>query len=144
MMLTSYQATPADYPQVLQLWEQSVRATHHFLKAADLQFYKKIIPENLVQVDLRLWQVADELIGFSGTHQTELVMLFLAPAFIGRGYGQQIINQLDCQQRLQTVTVNQQNTVAKRFYDKQGFVPISVAPVDGFGKPYPIMQLHRD
>jgi hypothetical protein len=34
-----YQETERE--QIIQLWERSVRATHHFLNPADRDFYKK-------------------------------------------------------------------------------------------------------
>ena len=36
-------AVPADFDRLTDLWEQSVRATHHFLSEADIQYYKPLV-----------------------------------------------------------------------------------------------------
>jgi putative acetyltransferase len=33
----------ADFPHVVDVWEASVRATHHFLTEADIQFFKPLV-----------------------------------------------------------------------------------------------------
>ncbi len=37
-------ATTEDYPEIMKVWESSVKATHHFLKQEDFEFYKHIAP----------------------------------------------------------------------------------------------------
>ena len=37
-------ATEKDYPAIIDLWEQSVRATHHFLPEEYLQQIKVLLP----------------------------------------------------------------------------------------------------
>ena len=32
-----------DYPHMLEVWEASVRATHHFVSDADIQFFKPVV-----------------------------------------------------------------------------------------------------
>lgn len=39
-------ATRADYPALIDLWEASVRATHHFLPEAELLALKPLILEH--------------------------------------------------------------------------------------------------
>ncbi|TKN74307.1 hypothetical protein DVX06_13155, partial [Enterococcus faecium] len=46
--------------------------------------YKAIIPENLDEVKLYLWEDNGEIVGFSGVSAEELVMLFLDPDFIDK------------------------------------------------------------
>ena len=36
----------SEYPELLSIWEKSVRATHHFLKEEDVIFLRKLIEEN--------------------------------------------------------------------------------------------------
>ncbi len=33
----------AEFPEMAELWEASVRATHHFLKEQDIQFFKSLL-----------------------------------------------------------------------------------------------------
>jgi putative acetyltransferase len=37
----------ADFPRVVDVWEASVRAAHHFLTEADIQFFKPLVREEL-------------------------------------------------------------------------------------------------
>jgi len=45
--------SPEDFSKIVEVWEASVRATHHFLQEEDIQFFKPLIPEYLKAVQLR-------------------------------------------------------------------------------------------
>ncbi|MBC2061191.1 GNAT family N-acetyltransferase [Listeria marthii] len=143
MILINKRAKKEDYQTILAFWERSVIATHDFLTAEDRQFYKEQIPGFLDYVELLLWFSGEKVIGFSGTSERELDMLFLDPAFIGEGFGSQILGWLVGNKQINQVDVNEQNENAKRFYLKHGFVVASRSEVDGFGKAYPILHLER-
>ena len=45
-----------EYPLVVDLWEASVRATHHFLPESDIQYFKPLIlNEYLDAVNAKLY-----------------------------------------------------------------------------------------
>lgn len=90
-ILQQHCAIPTEYPLILAIWEQSVAATHDFLRPGDFAFYQALFPSFLGHVKLRLWSVDNQPIGFSGTSGDELVILFLDPTKIGAGYGHQIL-----------------------------------------------------
>lgn len=140
-MLSRSKATKDEYVLILEIWEKSVRHTHDFLAEEDIQFYKNVIPEYLENVDLVLWKDEQRIIGFSGTSEEELVMLFLDPIFIGKQYGSEILMELIASESIKRIDVNTQNEHAKRFYLNHGFEIDSEDAVDGFGKPYPITHL---
>lgn len=140
-MLSRSKATKDEYVLILEIWEKSVRHTHDFLDEEDIQFYKNVIPEYLENVDLVLWKDEQRIIGFSGTSEEELVMLFLEPIFIGKQYGSEILMELIASESIKRIDVNTQNEHAKRFYLNHGFEIESEDAVDGFGKPYPITHL---
>ena len=73
-MLSNQLATTSDYALVLDIWEQSVLATHNFLQPEDVTFYKTQIPQFLDQTVLRIWSLDNQPIGFSGTNGQELEM----------------------------------------------------------------------
>ncbi|EAF5656720.1 GNAT family N-acetyltransferase [Listeria innocua] len=141
MILINKRAEKQDYQTILAIWERSVIATHDFLTAEDRQFYKEQIPLFLDNVELFLWFSGEEVVGFSGTSERELDMLFLDPVATGNGYGSQILGWLIENRRINLVDVNEQNENATRFYLKHGFVVSSRSDSDGFGKPYPILHL---
>nr|WP_315157420.1 hypothetical protein [uncultured Flavobacterium sp.] len=37
--------TKTEYNEVVNIWEASVRATHHFLKEEDIQYFKSLVYE---------------------------------------------------------------------------------------------------
>lgn len=143
IMLNNQLATPQDYNLILAIWEKSALATHDFLSPNDLEFYKEQIPNFLDHVELRIWYIDKQPIGFTGTSERELDMLFLDPDKIGNGYGHQILTWLIETKRIHKIDVNEQNSRAKDFYLKHGFKVVSRSERDGFDKPYPILHLER-
>ncbi|WP_333777598.1 hypothetical protein [Enterococcus thailandicus] len=83
-MLTHKKAVLDDYPKVLEVWGKSVKETHDFLSPKDLVFYQEAIPNYLNAVEFLLWYDDEQLLGFSGTQNEELAMLFLNPEFMGK------------------------------------------------------------
>ena len=45
---------PEDFPRVVDVWEASVRATHHFVTAADIQFFKPLVREGLPLLHMQI------------------------------------------------------------------------------------------
>ena len=78
---------PEDFPRVVNVWEASVRATHHFVTEADIQFFKPLVREGLPHV-AELACVRDgegEVIGFIGIVDAKVEMLFIHPALARPG-----------------------------------------------------------
>jgi len=144
MQMQNRKATANDVGLIIDIWEKSVIATHHFLSDEDRQEIKKEIPLYLPEVDVRLWYVAGACIGFSGIHRGHLEMLFLDPSQIGLGYGRQIMQSLIREFHVRTVDVNKQNENAVRFYLKSGFAVVSEDATDSAGRPYSILHLKYD
>lgn len=140
-MLTKNVATKNDYQIILDIWEKSVKKKHHFLSKEDFNFYKEIIPKNLDYVTLYLWKIEDRVVGFTSIEGNELVMLFLDPDYIGKGYGSRILTELVTSENIKKIDVNSQNEHAKKFYLSHGFEIKSEDKMDGFGKKYPITHL---
>ncbi|AKD05609.1 hypothetical protein PKOR_09080 [Pontibacter korlensis] len=142
-----YTARPEDYAFLTEVWEASVRATHHFLTEEDILFYKPLVrDEYLQQVELRY--VKDEngrIAGFVGTAEGKVEMLFVHPESRGQGIGKKLLQYAVDALQANAVDVNEQNEQAIGFYEHFGFRTVSRSEVDGMGKPYPIlhMQLPR-
>ncbi len=134
-------------PQLLEclliIWEVSVRATHHFLSDAEVKQIKSYVPQALQSVSHLIVAVdaADEPIGFMGTEQNRLEMLFLSPAERGKGIGKQLVQYGVQQYGIQTVTVNEQNPQAVGFYEHLGFVTYQRTDHDEQGNPYPLLYM---
>jgi putative acetyltransferase len=137
------EALPNDYPEITEVWEASVRATHHFLSEADIQYFKPLILNEYLKA-VHLLCVKDDLgkiIGFLGVHEDSLEMLFLHPNARGQGIGKQLVNHAIQQLNIKKVDVNEQNPDALGFYQHAGFVIKGRSETDGLGKPYPILHL---
>ena len=134
----------AEYNTLLEIWESSVRATHHFLKEEDIQFFKKIIQEKDVFSHVELSCVRDlknNMLGFMGVSGENLEMIFIDAGFIGKGIGKMLLLHAIENLNIRKVDVNEQNESALKFYEHFGFKVISRSELDGTGKPYPILHM---
>ncbi|GAA0349477.1 acetyltransferase [Bowmanella denitrificans] len=132
-----------DYPQLIQIWEASVRATHDFLSDADILKLKPLILEQYFDA-VALTAARNEggeLLGFSGVAEGNLEMLFIAPEQRGLGVGTALCRHAIDQQGVSKVDVNEQNPQALGFYLHMGFVQIGRSELDGQGAPFPLLHL---
>ncbi|MBL0493071.1 acetyltransferase [Aeromonas veronii] len=136
-------ATRADYPALIDLWEASVRATHHFLPEAEILALKPLILEHYFDVVTLHFARTEEgqITGFSGVHEGKLEMLFVAPEARGSGVGGRLVEHAISQCGATQVDVNEQNEQAVGFYLKMGFTVTGRSPLDGQGKPYPLLHM---
>jgi putative acetyltransferase len=129
--------------QVIAVWEASVRATHHFLAAADIEFYKAIV-ENINFNALEMYCYltdAGTVAGFTGIADEKIEMLFVHPDYMGKGIGKQLLQWALTQSGARFVDVNEDNTKALSFYLKAGFKTTGRTETDDSGKPYPILKM---
>jgi putative acetyltransferase len=135
---------PVEYAILLGIWESSVRATHKFLREEDIVFYKNMISEEQVfcHVDVTTVRNADnEILGFTGTAEDKLEMLFIKPHLRGTGMGKLLLQHALANLGVRKVDVNEQNESGLSFYEHFGFVVMSRSAVDATGKPFPILHL---
>ena len=135
--------TSADqYPQLLELWEQSVRASHHFLNDEQILQIRQQIMEfgYFDQVQLFHVEHQQQVLGFMGIAGHKLEMLFISSDAFRQGIGSQLL-QYALELGVTEVEVNEQNPDATAFYLKHGFEMISRSETDAEGNPYPILHL---
>ena len=131
-----------DFPRVLEVWEASVRATHHFVAETDIQYFKTIIPDALP--DLTSACVRDpngRVVGYISVAQGKVEMLFIHPAWRGQGIGSCLLRYAVDVLQATTLDVNEQNEQAIGFYLHMGFEVIGRSALDGMGKPYPLLHM---
>lgn len=136
-------ARPEDFPTILAVWEASVRATHHFVSEADIQFFKRLVRDTaLAAVTLRCARdAAGAIVGFLGVAETKIEMLFIAPGHFGQGIGKALLGHAIDELGTTEVDVNEQNSQALGFYRHHGFETVGRSPLDGTGKPYPLLHM---
>lgn len=133
----------SEYEEVIDVWEASVRATHHFLTEEDIQYFRPLIlNEYLSAVELRCVRDRENrIIAFSGVADGKLEMLFVIPKYFGKGIGKELLEFAIAEQNISKVDVNEDNPQAVGFYLKCGFTTISRSELDSSGKPFPILHM---
>lgn len=137
------QATNADHPQLLNIWLRSVRATHHFLQESDIE---ALLPQlrDIYLPAVELWvavNTEDYPTGFIGLNENHVEMLFIEPDLRGKGIGRALLNHARSSRNQMSVDVNEQNPEAVGFYLHYGFVQTARSPLDGEGRPFPLLHL---
>ena len=136
----------SEYVEVIEVWEASVRATHHFLNEEDIAHFKPLILNHYLDaVELRCVRNADgTMLGFAGVADQNLEMLFVHPDYRGQGIGKALLFYTIGIMEVERVDVNEQNGQAIGFYTHSGFKTVGRSEVDASGKPYPILHMQLE
>ena len=129
--------------ELVSLWEASVRSTHVFLTADDIDGLKPVVRMALESIP-HLWGMADRSgrwVACMGVDGEKLEMLFVHPAFFGLGLGRRLTGMAVRDPGVRFVDVNEQNPKAYGFYRRVGFSLIGRSEMDGQGNPFPILHL---
>ncbi|GKS53460.1 hypothetical protein IGK38_002344 [Enterococcus pernyi] len=129
--------------QLLKIWESSVRATHLFLSNNEIEEIKKYVPQALKEIP-RLIIVESENqvpIGFMGIAEQHLEMLFISKEERGKGLGKKLLEYGIEKYSVNSLAVNEQNPLAKSFYEHMGFEVYKRTEVDEQGNPYPLLYM---
>lgn len=129
---------------LLDVWQASVRASHHFLTEADIRTLTPQAEEALLQIET-LWIVEDDLrpVGFMGVQEHKIEMLFLHPDYFRKGVGKELVQRAFRELAVEYVDVNEQNPDAARFYERMGFHTFRRDDTDDQGNPFPILRMKR-
>ena len=132
-----------EYIAILDVWESSVRATHHFLKEEDIQYFKPLILNTYLDaVELSCIRTDDKkIVGFLGVAAQNLEMLFIHPAYRGNKIGKALLKYAIDTLHVYKVDVNEQNEQAVGFYNYCGFETVGRSELDASGKPYPTLHM---
>ena len=128
---------------LLNIWEESVRATHLFLSDSETEKIKEYVPQAFGEVENLIVAEDDSgrLVGFMGTSENRLEMLFLSSDKRGQGIGKRLITFGIANCGINEVTVNEQNPQAIGFYKHMGFETYKRTDLDEQGNPYPILYM---
>ena len=142
-------ARVGDRERLLELWERSVRATHHFLEDSDIVALRPLVTEEMTSdaIDWRVLVSAKGApIGFLGFASDTIESLFIDPDYHGQGGGKFLVahaQSLSAGAGALAVDVNEQNDAARRFYEALGFSAVGRSPTDAGGRPFPILHMQR-
>ena len=128
---------------LLNIWEQSVRATHLFLSDMEAKAIRVYVPQALKSVAHLIAAKTERPIGFMGVQDGRLEMLFLAPEERGKGIGKQLLQYGIESYGIVELTVNEQNPQAVGFYEHMGFKTYKRTEFDEEGNLYPLLYMKR-
>lgn len=138
--------TPLLIEKLLEVWESSVRATHLFLSNDEINGIKQYVPEALNGVSVLI--VAEDEngnpVGFMGVAEKMLEMLFVSNESRGQGIGKNLLQYGMEKHEIKELAVNEQNPLARGFYEHMGFEVYKRTELDEQGNPYPLLYMKRN
>ncbi|MGN8912779.1 GNAT family N-acetyltransferase [Anaerofustis butyriciformans] len=126
---------------LLEVWESSVKATHLFLSKEEINNIKKYVPLAIKEVPVLVIakNVDKNITGFMGTKDKMLEMLFISDKYRWQGIGKMLLQYGIKNYNINELTVNEQNPLAKKFYEYMGFKVYKRMELDEQGNPYPLL-----
>lgn len=143
-MLTIRMSRPEEGSEIIQIWKNSVDATHDFLTAQDRQEIEKEVVGFFSATPV--WVATDgedRPLGFMFLHEGHLEALFVDASARGLGVGKQLIAHALTLHPDLSVDVNEQNQQAVGFYQHMGFQVTGRSGQDNQGRPYPLLHLRK-
>lgn len=131
---------------LLDVWESSVKATHLFLSEEERNKIKQYVPQALTGVPVLLVAEKEDgtPAGFMGIAEQMLEMLFLSNESRGNGIGKMLLQYGIDNYSVNELAVNEQNPLAKGFYEHMGFEVYRRTELDEQGNPYPLLYMKRE
>lgn len=132
--------------QLLEVWESAVRATHLFLLDSEIELIRAYVPQALSDI-AHLLVIEDEQgrpVAFMGVENQRLEMLFVSAKERGNGLGKQLLQYGIQHYAVNALAVNEQNPLAKGFYEHMGFRVYRRTDCDEQGNPYPLLYMKLD
>lgn len=132
--------------KLLEVWEDSVKATHLFLSSEEIEKIKEYVPQAIKEVKhLIIMENENNVpIAFMGMNNSKLEMLFVKNSERGKGLGKQLLSYGIEKYNVNELAVNEQNPNAKAFYEHLGFKVYKREELDEQGNPYPILYMKID
>ncbi len=129
--------------QLLNVWESSVKATHHFLSENEREKIKRYVPQALKEIPyLVIVENENQVpVGFMGIAERHLEMLFISNEERGKGLGKKLLTYGIENYSVYDLAVNEQNPLARGFYEHMGFEVYKRTECDEQGSPYPLFYM---
>lgn len=121
---------------------QRRRRDPSFLAASDREaIQERLATDYLPAVALTVAVEGGRIVGFAGTAESKLEMLFVHASSRGRGVGSALLERVIERDAVVAVDVNEQNPEAVGFYLAKGFEITGRSDVDDDGRPYPLLRM---
>ena len=125
-----------------RIWHDAVRATHGFLAESDFQFYSGLVRDEMLPQG-GFWVAAeadDRAVGFLHLEGPKVEALFVDPARHRQGIGRALMEHARRLSPELELDANEQSG-AVAYYRRLGFREVGRSPVDGAGRPYPLVHM---
>lgn len=135
-----------DLSRLVEVWESSVRISHHFLAEEDIQALIPEVEEGLRAVEkiLVIRDNKDVIRAFLGLDGSKVEMLFVPKEEKGNRLGTALLAHAIAYLKAEFVDVNEQNERAVKFYQRFGFKVIARDDLDSQGRPFPILHMQLE
>ncbi|WP_224794060.1 acetyltransferase [Pseudomonas fluorescens] len=143
-MITIRSSRPGEGERAVEIWRGAVDATHDFLSQQDRLAIDEMVCGFLPQAPLWFAVDANDYpLAFMLIDNGHMEALFVDPACRGTGVGSALVRHGLALHPKMTTDVNEQNGQAVGFYEKMGFRRTGRSPLDGQGRPYPLIHLEH-
>lgn len=132
--------------QLLVVWESAVKATHLFLLDSEIKNIRPFVSQALEEIP-HLCIIKNKkglVIAFMGIVDQKIEMLFISNEERGKGFGKILLEYGIEQYAIHELSVNEQNPLAREFYEHMGFQVYKRSKNDEQGNPYPILYMKLD
>ena len=132
-------------PEMLKIWEDSVRASHFFLKDSDIVGIQEEVKAAFSSLqNILVAKLNNDFAGFIGVSEKSIEMLFVASKFFNLGLGKRLIleavNAFFTEQDEILIDCNEQNERGLTFYQKLGFKERGKSQKDSKGRDFAIIH----
>ena len=136
---------PDEGERAIEIWRRAVDATHDFLTSEDRAAIDEEVCAFLPHAPLLFAVDAeDRPLGFMLIESGNMEALFVHADYRETGVGAALVRHGLALHPMMRTDVNEQNGQAMGFYARMGFHPTGRSPLDGQGRPYPLIHLiHR-
>ncbi|AAP78041.1 glutamine-hydrolyzing GMP synthase [Helicobacter hepaticus] len=142
----SHHKFPQMLTALLDLWEDSVQASHIFLTKQHIAEIRLEVKAAL-QSSQNIITATDkkDFLGFIGVEKNKIEMLFVASSVFRKGIGKALLKEA-LERYLKDypyilVDCNEQNTQGLAFYKSLGFEKVGMSEKDSAGRDFPIVHL---
>ena len=131
--------------ELTNLWERSVKTSHHFLNLKEIEKIKQYVPNELRKV-AKLFVAIEKsnvLLAFIGIKDNMIQMLFVDDKYVRKGIGSKLVDYVIDNYDIKYVEVNVDNLIAHKFYLNKGFKDLKRKEYDDYNDPYSIIIMKR-
>jgi putative acetyltransferase len=142
-MFTLRSGTSKDVRRNFEIWRSAVLATHQFLSERDFHEISTLVEMSYLPGAALVVAVdeADVPHGFMGTTEDNVDALFVHAESRGKGIGRLLLQSFFADREQVMVSVNEENSSGRMFYEKMGFQVTGRSDLDDAGRAYPLLHM---